>query len=416
LKKKVLIVIILIVVVGLIFYISMKKSNNKRLDVYVHKADKGNLISEVSASGIIEPKLKVNISSNVIGQIVSLTVKEGQDVKKGDFLLQVDPQRYKSEVNSWAAQVRVAKINVEQAEVTLKESESNLNRIRSLYEQQIASESELEQATIKYESAQVQLKSAKEQVRQNEANLERAKDELAKTTFNAPMTGVVSKLNAEEGENVITGTMNNPGTIIMIISDMSEVLAKVNVDETDINQVKIGQKCEITVDAVENKVYKGKVSDIASSASKDQEVSVFEVEIMISNPDENLKPGMSARADIETNYRKNIITIPLQAVVEREIDEKESKTNRQGERISISVSSSNEKQEVVFIIKDGKAVQVPVKTGISSTSDIEVLSGIQKGDSVITGPYRTLKKLKDGDEVKIKEEKKEEEETDIEEN
>jgi HlyD family secretion protein len=416
LKKKVLIVVILIVVVGLIFYISMKKSNNKRLDVYVHKADKGNLISEVSASGIIEPKLKVNISSNVIGQIVSLTVKEGQDVKKGDFLLQVDPQRYKAEVNSWAAQVRVAKINVEQAEVTLKESESNLNRIRSLYEQQIASESELEQATIKYESAQVQLKSAKEQVRQNEANLERAKDELAKTTFNAPMTGVVSKLNAEEGENVITGTMNNPGTIIMIISDMSEVLAKVNVDETDINQVKIGQKCEITVDAVENKVYKGKVSDIASSASKDQEVSVFEVEIMISNPDENLKPGMSARADIETNYRKNIITIPLQAVVEREIDEKESKTNRQGEGISISVSSSNEKQEVVFIIKDGKAVQVPVKTGISSTSDIEVLSGIQKGDSVITGPYRTLKKLKDGDEVKIKEEKKEEEETDIEEN
>jgi HlyD family secretion protein len=384
--------------------------------VYVHKADKGNLTSEVSASGIIEPKLKVNISSNVIGQIVSLTVKEGQDVKKGDFLLQVDPQRYKAEVDSWAAQVRIAKINVEQAEVTLKESESNLNRIRSLYEQQIASESELEQATIKYESAQVQLKSAKEQVRQNEANLERAKDELAKTTFNAPMTGVVSKLNAEEGENVITGTMNNPGTVIMIISDMSEVLAKVNVDETDINQVKIGQKCEITVDAVENKVYKGKVTDIASSASKDQEVSVFEVEIMISNPDENLKPGMSARAEIETNYRKNIITIPLQAVVEREIDEKESKTNRQGEGISISVSSSNEKQEVVFIIKDGKAVQVPVKTGISSTSDIEILSGIQKGDSVITGPYRTLKKLKDSDDVKIKEEKKEEEETDDEEN
>jgi HlyD family secretion protein len=395
----------------------MKKSNNKRVDVYVHKADMGNLTSEVSASGIIEPKLKVNISSNVIGQIVSLTVKEGQDVKKGDFLLQVDPQRYKAEVDSWAAQVRVAKINVEQAEVTLRESESNLNRIRSLYEQQIASESELEQATIKYESAQVQLKSVKEQVRQSEANLERTKDELAKTTFNAPMSGVVSKLNAEEGENVITGTMNNPGTVIMIISDMSEVLAKINVDETDINQVKIGQKCEITVDAVENKVYKGKVSDIASSASKDQEVSVFEVEIMISNPDENLKPGMSARAEIETNYRKNIVTVPLQAVVEREIDKKESKTNRQGGRISISVSSSNEKQEVVFIIKDGKAVQVPVKTGISSTSDIEILSGIQKGDSVITGPYRTLKKLKDGDDVKIKEEKKEEEEeTDDEEN
>lgn len=416
-KKKILIAVTVAVVLGLIFYISMKKSNNKKVDVYVHKADMGNLTSEVSASGIIEPKLKVNISSNVIGQIVSLTVKEGQDVKKGDFLLQVDPQRYKAEVDSWAAQVRVAKINVEQAEVTLRESESNLNRIRSLYEQQIASESELEQATIKYESAQVQLKSVKEQVRQSEANLERTKDELAKTTFNAPMSGVVSKLNAEEGENVITGTMNNPGTVIMIISDMSEVLAKINVDETDINQVKIGQKCEITVDAVENKVYKGKVSDIASSASKDQEVSVFEVEIMISNPDENLKPGMSARAEIETNYRKNIVTVPLQAVVEREIDKKESKTNRQGGRISISVSSSNEKQEVVFIIKDGKAVQVPVKTGISSTSDIEILSGIQKGDSVITGPYRTLKKLKDGDDVKIKEEKKEEEEeTDDEEN
>jgi len=301
LNKKILIFSGLIVGIGIIFYASLKSANSKGVEVYIHKAAKGELTSKVSASGIIEPKLKVNISSNVIGQIVKLTVVEGQKVKKGDFLLQVDPQRYKAEVDSWAANVRVAKINVEQAEVTLKESQSNLKRMQSLYEKGFASQSELEQVTIKHEGAQVQLKSAKEQVRQSEANLERAKDELAKTTFIAPMTGLVSKLNAEEGENVITGTMNNPGTVIMIISDMSQVLGTVNVDETDINQVKLGQNCEISVDAVEGKVYKGKVVDIASSASKEKEVSVFKVEIAIEQPDENLKPGMSARAEIETN-------------------------------------------------------------------------------------------------------------------
>jgi len=410
LKKKALIAVIVIVVLGLVFYVSMKSSNNKGVDVYVHKADKGDLTSEVSASGIIEPKLKVDISSNVIGQIVALDVEEGQAVNKGDFLLQIDPQRYKAEVDRWKAQVRVAKINVEQAEVNLKESKSNLKRIQSLFEKGFASERELEQATIKYESAEVQLKSTKEQVRQSEAQLERAKDELAKTTFNAPMSGIVTKLNAEEGETVITGTMNNPGTVIMTISDMSRVLATVNADETDINQVKVGQNCEISVDAVEDKVYKGKVHDIASSASKDQEVSVFKVEIAIREPDENLKPGMSARAEIETNYRKNIITIPLQAVVEREINSEETEGSRQRGAVTVSISSKKEKKDVVFIVKEDKAVMTPVKTGISSISDIEIISGLKKGDMVVSGPYRTLKKLKDGDKVKIKEEKEEEEE------
>jgi HlyD family secretion protein len=394
LKKKVLIVVILIVVIGLIFYLSMKSNNGKGVEVYVHKTAKGELTSKVSASGIIEPKLKVNISSNVIGQIVELGVLEGQEVKKGDFLLQIDPQRYKAEVDSWAANVRVAKINVEQAEVNLKESESNLERIKSLYEKGFVSQRELEQDTIKHESAQVQLKSAKEQVRQSEANLERAKDELAKTTFIAPMSGVVSKLNAEEGETVITGTMNNPGTVIMIISDMSRVLATVNVDETDINQVKIGQNCEVSVDAVEDKIYSGEVVEIASSASKEQEISIFEVKIAINQPDENLKPGMSSRAEIETHYRSNILAIPLQSVVDREVDTKEGK---------------KEKKEVVFIVKEDKAVMTLVKTGISSTSDIEITSGIKEGDLVVSGPYRTLKNLKDGDNVKIKEEEEESE-------
>jgi HlyD family secretion protein len=392
LKKKVLIVVIVIVVIGLIFYLSMKSNNGKGVDVYVHKAARGEITSKVTASGIIEPKIRVNISSNVIGQIVELRIVEGQQVKKGDFLLQIDPQRYKAEVDSWAANVRVAKINVEQAQVNLKESESNLERIKSLHEKGFVSERELEQAAIKYESAQVQLKSAREQVRQSEANLERAKDELAKTTFIAPMSGLVSKLNAEEGETVITGTMNNPGTVIMIISDMSRVLATVNVDETDITQVKIGQNCEVSVDAVENKIYAGEVVEIASSASKEQEISVFQVKIAISQPDENLKPGMSARAEIETHHRSNTIAIPLQSVVDREIEIKKGK---------------KEKKEVVFLVKGDKAVITAVKTGISSTSDIEITSGVKEGDLVVSGPYRTLKNLKDGDNVKIKEEEKE---------
>ncbi|MCD6451341.1 MAG: efflux RND transporter periplasmic adaptor subunit [Acidobacteria bacterium] len=392
-KKKSLGLIVIVGLIATVFLVSFLKSGKEKgKEVYAEKVGKRDIVSTVSASGVIEPKVRVNISSSVIGRVSKLAVAEGDYVKKGDFLLQIDPQRYQAQVRSAEANLRMAKIGVERAKVDLDNAKINLERTRSLYERGFASKQDLEQAELRYQQAKVELDSAEERVRQAQAQLDQAKDELSKTTFYAPMSGVVAMLNVEEGETVITGTMNNPGTVIMMIADMSEVLATVNVDETDVTAVKMGQKATVEVDAVEGKKYLGKVVDIASSATKEGDVSVFKVKILLEKPDARLRPGMTAHAKIETRRREQVLAVPIQSVVEREVEVSPGK---------------KEKREVVFVVEKGVAKMKEVKTDISDASYVAILSGIKEGDMVITGPYRTLKGIKDGDPVTIK--KKEEE-------
>ncbi|MFB0519070.1 MAG: efflux RND transporter periplasmic adaptor subunit, partial [Acidobacteriota bacterium] len=285
--KKSIIILLIVVIVVVIFLVSLLSNRDKGIEVYQYTVEKRDLMSIVSASGIIEPRVKVNISSNVIGEIVKLAVKEGQTVNKGDFLLQIDPQQYEAEVRRLKAYLKMSEIKVEQAEVNLRDARNNLERVKSLFQKEFVSQMELEAAQVKYDSAEVQLKSAREEVAQARASLERVEDQLDKTTFTAPMSGIVSKLNAEEGETVVTGTMNNPGTVIMTIADMSEVLSTVNVDETEITKVSLTQRATVTVDAVEGKEYQGEVVDIATSATKEGDVSVFEVKVALETPDQN---------------------------------------------------------------------------------------------------------------------------------
>jgi HlyD family secretion protein len=395
LKRNNLVAIAIIGSLSVIFLISFIKSDrNKGKEVYTEKIAKREVVSTVSASGVIEPRVRVNISSSVIGRVSKLAVAEGDLVNKGDFLLQIDPERYQAEVRSTEANLRMAKIGVERAKVNLDNAQVNLKRTRSLYQRGFASKQDLEQAELNHRQAGVELNSAEEQVRQMEAQLDRARDELAKTTFYAPMSGLVAMLNIEEGETVITGTMNNPGTVIMMIADMSEVLATVNVDETDVTAVTVGKRATAEVDAVEGEEYSGKVVDIASSATKDGEVSVFKVKVLLEKPDARLRPGMSAHARIEADRREGAIAVPIQSVVEREV------TVNPGKK---------EKKEVVFVIEEGKAKMRQVKTGISDASYVEITTGVEEEDLVITGPYRTLKDIKDGDLVKKKLEKEEKE-------
>ena len=398
--KKPIIILLVVVIVVVIFLISLLSDRDKGTEVYQYTVEKRDLMSLVSASGIIEPRVKVNISSNVIGEIVKLAVKEGQRVNKGDFLLQIDPQQYEAEVRRLKAYLKMSEIKVEQAEVNLRDARNNLERVKSLFQKEFVSQMELEAAQVKYDSAEVQLKSAREEVAQARASLERVEDQLDKTTFTAPMSGIVSKLNAEEGETVVTGTMNNPGTVIMTIADMSEVLSTVNVDETEITKVRHTQRATVTVDAVEGKEYQGRVIDIATSATKEGDVSVFQVKVALETPDQNLRPGMTSRAKIETDFRSDIFAAPLQSVVEREIEVAEE-------------GNKKEKKDVVFLIQENKAKMVQVTTGISDDTDVEIISGIKEGDRIITGPYRNLKNLKDGDMVKVKEEETREEGVEI---
>ncbi len=464
--KKIIIVVTVVALIGIILYFSLfygKEGHVK--EVYTYEAEKGDILSTVIASGRIEPRTKVNISSNVIGEIVELVVKEGNEVKKGDFLLQIDKEKYLSEVERLEANVRLSKIMIEREKINLKNVENNLRRKKKLYQDQIISDNAIEDAELEYETAKINLKSLNEQTIQAEADLEKAQDELKKTKITSPMDGIVTQLNAEAGEQVIMGTINNPGTVIMVISDMREVLAEADVDETEIVSVKRNNEAKIKVDAIGDKYdYEGYVEEIGNTAIKQGEVNIFHVKVKIRNPDEKLMPGMTARAKIETESRYDVLKVPLQAVVLRDVEkekeklgkkdkieeEQEEKTEDKIESEEQSTSASEKKdlkdiqakeeiakedeakseeiieeelskkwkekeQEVVYLMVDGKAVITPVETGISDELDVEIIKGLKEGDIVVTGPYRTLKNLKDGDKIKEKEKKKEAEEEEEEE-
>ncbi len=465
--KKIIIIAVVVIVIGVIVVVSIfKGGGGNEKEVYTHEVERGDILSTVTASGRIEPRAKVNISSNVIGEIIELAVNEGDEVRKGDFLLQIDKEKYLSDVERLEANLRLTKILLEKEKINLKNVENNLKRMKQLYEDQIISDDAIEDAELEYETGKINLKSLNEQIIQAEADLEKAKDELKKTTIVSPMDGIVTQLNAEVGEQVIMGTINNPGTVIMVISDMTEVLAEVDVDETEIVDVKEENESRIKVDAVGDKYeYEGSVEEIGNTAISSGEVNIFQVKVKIRNPDDRLRPGMTSRAKIETESRDDVLKVPIQAVVLRDVEKEKEKDKKKEEKegeekgqreqetekeeivkeetasIKLAESENEEvdlkeaqgeeqilkdeeskpkekekktsekweskEEEVVYRMVEGKAVITPVKTGISDELDVEIKEGLKEGDVVVTGPYRTLKKLKDGDKIKEKEEKKE---------
>ncbi len=465
--KKTFIIGGVVVLIGIIIVSSLffgKKGKGK--EVYTFEVEKGDIISSVSASGRIEPRVQVNISANVIGEIKELAVKEGSTLKKDDFLLQIDKDRYLSEVERLEAYLRMSKISVEREKVNLKNIENDLRRMKALHEERIVSDDELEKAQLRCDTQKIYLKSLDEQVAQAEADLEKAKDELKKTRITSPIDGIVTQLNSEAGEQVLIGTMNNPGTVIMVISDMSEILAEVDVDETEIVSVEKGQSAEIGVDAIGDKhTYEGTVEEIGNTAWRKGEVNSFAVKLKIVDPDDRLKPGMTARANIETERQDDVLKVPIQAVVQRDVEKekkkaKEKKDRKKGkqkkeaersdeqvkeeekeerttesidkkvvdtdslERVSHNEETSGEskteeqksadendtkrkkekEQDVVYLMIDGKAAVTLVETGLSDEFYVEIKSGLKEGDIVVTGPYRTLKNLKEGDAINKKEE------------
>ena len=445
-KKILLIAGIVVIVAVIVFFSVFYGTKGEGKEVYTFKTERGDIVSSVSASGRIEPKIKVNISSNVLGEIKELAVKESSPVKKGDFLLQIDREMYLQEVQKLEAYLRMSRIAVEREKVNLKTIENDLRRMLALHHEKIVSDDELEKAQLKNDTQKIYLTSLDEQVAQAEADLKKAKDELKKTTITTPMDGVVTQLNAEAGEQVLMGTTNIPGTVIMVISDMSEVRAEVDVDETEIVAVKKDQKAEIVVDAVgEKHKYEGRVEEIGNTAIRKGEVNIFTVKLRIVDPDERLRPGMTARAKIETERRDNVINIPIQAVVQRNIEKEKAKAKEkaeklkgkkkeekktegktaealkgeeqkasEGEKEAKTGKGSDKERDAVYLMVKGKAALTPVDSGLNDEFSVEIKSGIKEGDVVVTGPYRTLKNLKDGDKIQEKKEKeseKKEEET-----
>jgi HlyD family secretion protein len=352
--KKIYIGIGIVVIILVLVIVNLKaKPAGKNVEISI--AGKGEITSRVESTGELKAKDQVNISAQTIAQINKINNAEGDYVKKGALLIQLDDTQAES--------------NLALADANLKQAEQDLNRGQALFDKKLISPQEFNQVRLAYTTTKTKY--------------DQAHDALLKTRIYAPISGRIIQLNVKEGETVVMGTMNNSGTILMVLADMSTMMAVVDVDETDTPDLKLGQPAEVTADALPDSIFKGKVTKIGlmpvpNLLSTDQATN-FEVEIEMKDFSLLLRPGMNVSADVITSEKKDILTIPAQAMGRRMKDKKMSET--------------------VFVLKGKKAVLKEIKTGSSSDTDIEILSGIELGDTIITGPYRILSKLKDGESV-----------------
>lgn len=404
-KKKIIIVLGAVVLVAIVIVANVLKSGEKTVSVQAEEVEKGDLTSIVTANGMITPKKDVKISAYVPAKIVRLPVKEGERVSEGQLLVQLDDTEYRAAASQARAELASATASLEQAQLTY-------DRQKELFERKLTSQEQ-------YDMAKTELDLAKARHQQAVANLDRARYSLSKTTMTSPMDGLVTALNAEVGEIVMIGTMNNPGTVIMTISDMSQIEVEVEVDETDVAEVKLGQEAEISIDAFPDTTFKGRVNEIGHSArvsglgTQDQ-VTNFLVKVTLLDDVPAIRPGMSASVDITTNSRIDVLNVPIQAVVmrEEETDTLAAASEKEDGAIASTDTTSEkkakkkkekEKKEVegVFVVEDERAKFMKVETGIADQQNIEIVSGLTDTDVVVTGSYKILRTLKDGDKVKV---------------
>ncbi|MCP4546291.1 MAG: efflux RND transporter periplasmic adaptor subunit [bacterium] len=381
-----------IVVAGVIGITAMRGNKEDTLNVETAKVDRRQIIQKVSATGKIQPRTQVKISADVSAKITKLAVTEGQWIEEGTFLVELDRERYLAAVESAEASVRSTRANVNLIRQNMIRTEKEYTRAKGLMELNLESDANYEAAEAAYQVEVARYESAQNQVEQVLAQLKQANDDLSKTTVYAPMAGTVSDLNKEQGEIAIGSQFQED--VIMIISDLSEMEAQVNVDENDIVSVGIGQSAEIEVDALIDQVLTGVVLEIASSANPSAQgggqKTEFEIKIGITSPPSSLRPGMTASADVATKTNDNALSVPIQSVAIRTIDQLVmSEESREDAEARYEVDKDGF-VEVVFCIENGVAVAHQVETGIQSDEYIEILSGLEEGDEIVTGSYRAI--------------------------
>jgi HlyD family secretion protein len=393
-KKKALIILGAAALVILVV-LNLRPRGEKSVKVTVEKAVPADLVSLVSASGEVKPKKNVNISAQIPGRIVKIGVVEGQEVKAGDFLLRLDASQYEANADRDRAFIRASQAEQIKAEAQLQRNRSAYERQKNLFDNQLISKEQLDQAKTQLDIAEATSRAIAFQIEQAQASLKSSLDNLGKTVFSAPIDGIITSLRVEEGEVAIIGTMNNPGTVLMTLADLSVMEVEVEVDETDVVGVKLGQEAKVRVDAFPNDAFRGRVTEIGSSAlqragvasTTTQEAKDFKVVVTLEDPEKKLKPGLSASADIVTAEKKNALAVPISSLVVRD---------KKAEGAAAPRSGTSEEEEGVFVVEDGRAKFMPVKKGIMGELMIEVVSGLRDGQDVITGPYDALRGLKDG--------------------
>lgn len=397
--KRGLIIAAVAIVIVTVVVLSITTGGEKGEKVYVEPAATKTIEAVVNAPGQIDPKVKVNISAHIVGKIEKLYFVEGQEVKRGQRLVDLEKHIYVAQRDRLTAELASRRVEVRRSRAALATAEASYQRAQSLSRQGIQAQELFDQSRLAYDNAQAGLASAQQGVAQAEAGLRQAAEDLSRTTIVSPIDGKVVQLNAHEGEVVVTGTMNNPGSVIAVIADLSQILVEAEVGETEVVGVKIGQTAKIKVDAISDHEYKGRVAEIGSSAAVRQGagagIRYFTVKVAIEDADDRLRPGMTSQVSIVTSSAPSAVVVPIQSVVERLADARDTEADDE--------DSDKPKKKYVFVVEgkkgDEKAKQVEVQTGISDATHVVIQSGIKAATPVVTGPFRTLKKLKDGEKV-----------------
>ncbi len=398
--KRGLIIAGAVVVIAAIVLASIKGGGPKGEKVYVEPAATKTIEAVVNAPGQIDPKVKVNISAHIVGKIEKLYFLEGDTVKRGQRLVDLEKFIYVGQRDRLSAELSSRRVEVRRAQAALATANAAYQRAQNLSKQGIQAQELFDQARMAHDNATAALDAARLGVTQAEAGLRQAAEDLSRTTIVSPIDGKVVQLNAHEGEVVVTGTMNNPGSVIAVIADLSQILVEAEVGETEVVGVRINQQAKIKVDAIPDRDYRGRVVEIGSSAAVRQGagsgIRYFKVKVAIDNADDRLRPGMTSQVSIVTSTAPNATVVPIQAVVERV----------PGAKAGDDDDDDKPKKKYVLLAGKEKVRQVEVMTGISDATHVVVLSGVKPGDPVITGPFRTLRELDDEEKIVVTKETK----------
>jgi HlyD family secretion protein len=405
--------LLLVVVGGTIALVTLRK-REVVITVQTEKIGRRDMTETVVATGRVQPITKVTINPEVSGEIVELPVKDGQRVKRGDLLLRIKPDNYVASLNSAKASHKSALASQNTAMANLEKAEIEFRRNQQLYEARLVSDSTLLDAQTSYNVAKAQYEASIQHVAQAKAAVDRAEDDLAKTTIQAPMDGTVTQLKSERGERVV-GTGMMAGTEIMTIANLGEMEARVDLGEIDVVLVELGQRAQFEVDAFRDQKFTGVVTEIANAANTtgmgtQSEATKFQVKIRINEP-ESFRPGMSVTADIETRYRTNVLAVPIQSVTTRlpkgavqaaPGSDPSGRDELGGRERAGGAVKLARPEEVVFVVVEGKAVMRKVKRGISDDTHTEILEGVEEGQEVISGGYKAIsRELEDGKAVRV---------------
>ncbi|HYL56264.1 MAG TPA: efflux RND transporter periplasmic adaptor subunit [Gemmatimonadales bacterium] len=397
---------VVVVIVGLVV-VSAGARRDRGQEVRFDKVGRRDLVAAVTASGKIQPKKKVDVSADITGRITKIAVREGDFVKQGQFLIQIDPTVYEANLQQATATMASSQAAAVQAKANSDQAERALGRTKELHTQSpnLVSQEQLEQAQTAFDVAEANLTAAQHQVDQARAAVQSARDNLRKTTLLAPMTGRVTRLAVEEGEVAVPSTFSKDIGLLLTVSDLSVIQAKVKVDETDVVRVHLGDSVEVSIDAFPDTAFIGRVTKVSDSSVRDATSTAtgqndravdYEVEITLDKPPADIRPDLSATARIVTDTRKQALSIPIIALTVRE-NKPVSTENR---RVDTTAASKKKETEGVFVVKDGVATFRPVKVGIAGDEYFEVTEGLKDGETIVGGPYQAIRDLKEGARVR----------------